>query len=449
MENRKKKRHRKRKEDRRRKNARLTKEELKAKRRRDHRRIVFMVRVALAFLVFGVIGGGGFAVVWNLPAVKLSRELNAGDEFTEEAAYPEAIEAYENALEIDSASVKAYRCMAGAYLDMADGANAKQVLYKGWENTKDESLLQYYCTVILNEAVGEINAGSESIETVDKIVSVLDQGIMDQDALELLDTAYGRLTGRCMENTEAVDFAAYEQLMGKLLELYQKNPREEIGAMAARYGYLETGELLLPSEHVDAYLNILQQADAIAPLPERGSLIACLLKEKEIQGIFAGIFQEFDAGNFEAAKDFIVSDTYIALRDAFMGRTMEYWTGETYIPVSREYVKLKQDGGGWTFSFPEFSENEATAGVITVWGVDMRDNGVLRTNISYEPPMQDGAYYPHVQYVISYMNSNLQKQNGFLYEMNYHFETRTWTEESMVTHMIGDWGGPYQWEKTY
>lgn len=449
MEDRRKKRHKKRKSAKRRKDSLLTKEQRKAKRRRARRRLVIMERIAVAFLIFGVIGGGGFAVVWNLPSVKLSRQLNAGDEYTEEEAYTEAIEAYENALEIDSTSVKAYRCMAGAYLGMENDSQAKQVLYAGWENTQDESLLQYYCTVILNEAVDEINQDHIGSETLDKIISVLDQGIMEEDALELLHTVCERMMEQYKAAAPVVDFAAYGQTMEQLFTLYQRNPSDEIRSVTEQFGYLDTEELTLPAEQVDAYLNILMEAEEIAPRAGRSSLIACLQKEKEVQEIFAGIFQEFDSGNYEAAKEFIVTDTYTGIRDAFISGTMEYWTGETQIPVSREYVKLRQNDEAWTFSFPEFSENEATAGIITVWGTDMRDNGVLRTCISYEPAAEDGIEFPHTQYVISYMYSNLQKKNGFLYEMNYHFETRTWTEEGMTTHMVGDWGGPYQWEKRY
>ncbi len=441
--------HMKKKELKRKKNSRLSKAQLKIKRRRARRRIQIMGRVAVAFLVLGAVGGGAFAIIWNLPEVKLNRELNAGDEYAQEQSYDQAVQAYGNALELDSTSVKAYRCMAGAYLGMQDGSHAKQVLYEGWENTQDESLLEYYCTVILNEAVDEINGGMTNLETLDKVESVLEQGLLRREALDIMGSAYRRLMEQYKGDGTAVDFAGYEETMSRLFALYQKEQTEEIGAMAAEHGYLDVGELTVPAEHVDAYLNILQQANEIQPLDARSDLIACLQKEKEIQEVFAGIFQEFDAGNYEAAKEFIVTDTYKGFRDAFIAQTMEYWTGETYIPVSREYVKLKQDEGKWTFSFPEFSENEATAGVITVWGVDMTDNDVLRTYISYEPAMQNGAYYPHVQYVISYMYSNLQKKNGFLYDMNYHFETRTWTEEGMTTHMVGDWGGPYQWEKTY
>ena len=128
---------------------------------------------------------------------------------------------------------------------------------------------------------------------------------------------------------------------------------------------------------------------------------------------------------------------------------MEYWDGMTYIPVSREYVILKQADGKCSFEFPDFKENENTAGVLTVWGNEMLDNGVQRSSITYEPAKEGESYYPHTEYIISYMCSNVQKKSSFDYEMNYHFETRVLTEEGMTTTMIGDWGGPYQWQKTY
>ncbi len=86
--------------------------ERKRRRRRSRRRIVILEWTLVACGILMLFGAGGY-VVWNLPTLKLSRELNAGMEYTQEESYDAAIEAYENALEIDSTSVEAYRCMAG------------------------------------------------------------------------------------------------------------------------------------------------------------------------------------------------------------------------------------------------------------------------------------------------------------------------------------------------
>lgn len=136
-----------------------------------------------------------------------------------------------------------------------------------------------------------------------------------------------------------------------------------------------------------------------------------------------------------------MKDSYLQIRDAFINGTMQYWDGATYIPVSREYVIIKWKDGKCSFSFPNYDDNENTAGVITVWGNEMLDNGVQRSSITYEPAKDGENYYPHTEYIISYMCSNVQKETSFDYAMNYHFETRVLTEEGMTTTMIGDWGG--------
>lgn len=445
----------------RRKNSHLTKDEWKAKRRRARRRIVIIQRICMVFLLLTVVGGGSFAVIWNLPSVKLSRQLDKGKEYEEEAAYEDAIQSYEKALQIDSTSVKAYQCMAVTYLDMDDEQGAKKILFEGWENTQDESLLQYYCTVVLNEAVNDINKNNCTLETVEKVVSVLEKDTDNKDALEIIHTAYERLMAELAdgggedffldvdEASENCSFESYEQLMNRLFALYQANGTEEIKNIVSEYGMIGLDRMKVSRHHLDAWKQILAQIEEISPVESRSNLLSCLKKEEEIQDIFSDIFTEFDAGNYEAAKDFIVSDTYTQIRDSFIGKTMEFWNGETMIPVSRECVILEQQDGQWIFSYPDFKDNEKTAGVITVWGNKMTDNGVQRSCISYEPAEESGSYYPHTEYVISYMFSNVQKKNSFTEIMNYHLETRTWTETDMVTHMIGDWGGPYQWEKEY
>lgn len=419
---------------------------MREKRRRARRRIVLLQRTMIAALSLAIVGGGGFAIIWNLPSVKLNRQLDAAMEYTEEADYTEAIEAYEGALQIDSTSVKAYSYMAGAYLDMENENQAKQVLMEGWEHTQDEGLLEYYCTVVLNEAVADINGEQVSFDTIHRILDVLEKGLLDEDAIELMNTAYERLMEA--EETE-IDFASYEQVMNRLFAVCESKKSAEISALAAKYALIDKKELVLPSEHVDAYLEILEKGESLAADEKKSSLIACLQKEREISRLFAGIFAEFDAENYEAVKDFIITDAYTDIRDAFINGTMEYWNGMTYIPVSREFVIIKQAENGWSFEYPDYKYNEETAGVITVWGNPMKDNGVQRSCIAYEPAKESSSYYPHTEYVISYMYSNVQTEKAFEYMMNYHFETRTWTEEGMTTEMIGDWGGPYQWEKTY
>ena len=420
--------------------------ERKRRRRRARRRIVVLEWALIACVVFVLIGAGGY-VVWNLPSLKLSRELSAGMEYTQEEAYDAAIEAYENALKIDSTSVEAYRCMAGAYINMQEDSQAKQILFDGWENTQDEGLLEYYCTVILNEAVAEINSDAVNAGTIEKIADVLERHALKEEAVELLGTACSRWMDAA-DITE-FDFSSYEQIMNRLVSLSDIVGSESMREIISGFGWLGAEELKVPMGYVDSYLSILESANTWMEMPERSEMIACLHKVKEVQAEFESLFQEFDAGNYEAAKEFLVKDSYLQIRDAFINGTMQYWEGATYIPVSREYVMIKWKDGKCSFSFPNYDDNENTAGVITVWGNEMLDNGVQRSSITYEPAKDGENYYPHTEYIISYMCSNVQKETSFDYAMNYHFETRVLTEEGMTTTMIGDWGGPYQWQKTY
>lgn len=429
------------------KDAGLSRDERKEKRKKARKRIVWIQKCVISILFVGIIGIGT-AVVWNYPEIKMNRFIEEGKAYTQAASCSEAIESYKQALEIDETNVRVYRYMADAYLDIGSEAQAKKILFEGWEKTQDDELLQYYGTIILNEAVKEINEDKTDWETADKIISVMELNVMKQDAVELIKIVYERLISG-MQINENFDFKAYEQLIERLMKLYQKEQNAEIGKVISQYAMLDVTELVLAIEQVETYLKILEAGNGIHETPERSELIACLKKETEIQEMFAGMFEEFAAGNYEAAKEFIVSSEYLDLRDAFINGTMEYWAGATYIPLNREKVIVKKTETGWNFEFQKFEENETTAGVITVWGVDMEDNGVLRTGISYEPPMEGKSYYPHTEYVISYVNSNVQTNNAFEYAMNYHFETKIRTEEGMTTEIIGDWGGPYQWKKTY
>ncbi len=438
----------------------LSVNEKRARRKKARHRIVMMQRVFLFLCVLAVIGGGA-AIIWNLPVIRLNRELKAGEGYTQEEAYGEAIDSYENALKIDSTSVKAYRYMAKAYFDLEDDMHAKQVLLEGWENTQDEGLLQYYCTAILNEAVAEINAGQCTLETAQKILGVLKRDSNSADALPLMHTVYERITSKLREDesktffleereeAEFGTFNSYIQIMKELIELYAQNPSEEIKTVISQFAMVDVPEFHINREHLKEYKSILDQVNSFIETDSRSNLILCLEKEAEVQAIFADLFLAFDAGNLEAAKEFIISDTYTGIRDSFINGTMEYWTGATYIPVSREYVILRQENGAWAFEYPDFKANENTAGIITVWGAQMKDDGVQRSAIAYEPAKESESYYPHTEYVISYMYSNVQKKNAFEAEMNYHLETRSFTEVGMTTIMIGDWGGPYQWQKTY
>ena len=173
--------------------------------------------------------------------------------------------------------------------------------------------------------------------------------------------------------------------------------------------------------------------------------MACLSKQQEISDYFAPIFEAFEQEGYEAARNFIVTDQYKAIRDAFINRTMEYWTGNTYVPVTKEAIVFLLTDDGWKFSFVEDDSLAQPSGTIRVLGQKMEDLGVQRSSIEYVPAYDPAAYYPHTEYEIVYWNtmvSGIATDNtNVVSRMNYRFAKKTYTAEGSSAEMIYDWGG--------
>lgn len=436
------------------------KETARVRRRKARKRIVLMEKIAVGAVAAVVIGGIGL-VVWKcLPDVKVAQQLEEANGYIEAASYDEAIASYQEALEIDSKSVKAYRAMAGAYLTIEDTDSAEQVLYQGWETTQDESLLQYYCTVLLNEAVAEINAYDCDFNTVSNCVAVLEKDVTNADAYEMLDVLYTRLLKT--ENADAeqnISFCdsvntegglgTYIDSMNRMMNLYDATGSEELKNEIITYAVPQLSEMVFDVASIGAYNEMLNRVSAIADSTQLQQMKACLDKSSWVQDTFAPAFVAFDSGQFELIKEFMNSETYVSIRDEFINGTMEYWNGKTYIPVSREKMKLICEDGNWTFAFLDYESCPETKGIINVWGAKQEDAGVQRLAISYEPVSAGADYYPHTTYEIIYLYCNVEIDGEYVPQMNYRFETKVATEEGLTTDLIGDWGGEHEWETSY
>ena len=165
-----------------------------------------------------------------------------------------------------------------------------------------------------------------------------------------------------------------------------------------------------------------------------------------MQEFFKEAFQIFESGDFAPIKEFMNTEKYISLRDEFLNGTMEYWKGETYIPVSREKMRFIREDDGWKFAFADYEECGNVSAVVNLWSAKHEDDGVQRLCISYEPVSENGEYYPHTTYEVIYLYSNVQiGRDNYVPQMNYRFETRVETQEGTVTELIGDWGGEHEW----
>ncbi len=429
---------------------------VRIRRKRRRKKVVMIGRIAAAVLLTAVVGGGGALIYHSMPETKIARRLEAAGEFVETQAYEEAIASCEEALQIDSNSVKAYRAMAGVYLTKEDREAAEQVLYRGWETTQDEGLLQEYCIHLLNDAVADINAGNCNLQTLDKCVLALEQDQTNPDSYTLLDACYERLFEG--EETElfcsiqedgSSSFDKYLELMNRMLAIYNTNPLQELRGEIIKFAVPNNAAVWFETGRMQDYQNLLGQVAAIGDDGKSAGLLACLEKAVWAQETFAEAFRIFESGEFAPIKDFMQSEVYISIRDQFIAGTMEYWDGKTYIPVSKERVKLTQADGQWKFSFAGFDENPQADGVIKVWGAKQEDAGVQRICISYEPSPENSEEYPHYNYEFVYLYSNVKINGVDVPQMNYRFETRITTEEGTVSELIGDWGGEHEWSMEY
>lgn len=424
-------------------------------RRRRRRRAVMIERTVIALLIV-VFLVGGTTLVWNLmPDVKVAKRLEAADAFVETRNYEEAIASCEEALQIDSKSVDAYRAMAGVYLNSRDREAAEQTLYRGWESTLDEGLLQEYCIHLLNDAVEEMNGQNCTFATLDKCVTVLEKDQDSADVYQLLDACYERLlTGEStilcdMDENGVSGFNSYFSLVNRMLDVYSKNSKAELKEEILKFAAPSGNLVWMNVDNLQEYLELIGKVSALLETESLEQLRLCLEKAVWAQDIFGKAFTIFESADYEPIKEFMQSEDYVSIRDQFISGTMEYWSGKTYIPVSRERMKLMNQEGQWSFSFADFDEYPQTSGVINIWGAKQEDAGVQRLCISYEPVSQSGEYYPHTTYEFVYLYSNVKIAGEYVPQMNYRFEIRTATPEGTTSQLIGDWGGEYEWTMEY
>lgn len=428
----------------------------KAARLRKVRRQKIMMAVSSAAIVAAVI----VIAVFCTPSMRLSRSLSKGDKCVARAEYAEAQSAYEKALEIDAGSVPAYRGLAANYLAQEQTQEAKQIVYTGWEQTQDKSLLDYYCIVVYNEAVSEINNKNCTLATVDKCIQVLEQEPDHEDTLNLMGTCYERLFKVTEDNEtcemfydedsaqDTCSYTEYELLLRRLLSLYQANPSERLKNILTQYALVDMPYVRISLPHIPQYTALLTEINAVVSDAQITETLACLSRAQEVTDYFETAFTEFENGNYAYARDLVAQESYQQIRDSFINENSGYWEGATYIPVNRELLVLHNENGQVRFYFPDNGEYENKQGILFVWGSKQEDDGVQRSAISYEP-VEDEASGRHTVYKVQYLYSNVKIGNKYEPQMNYRFDTEITTAEGTTTNAIGDWGGEHEWELDY
>lgn len=427
-----------------------------AERRKKVRIQKIIMAVSAVIIVAAVIGG----VVFTRPSVRLSRALNSGDKYAQEEDYENAQSAYESALQTDASSVQAYRRMADNYLAQGKDVEAKQILYEGWEQTKDEDLLHYYCVELHNEAVEEVNQGNGTFATVDKFIQVLELEADNEDTMTALLACYDHLFQVVDEETvcrqffdedtsqDVCEYKEYEQLLRRMLAVYEESPSDVLKDVIARYALIDMPYVWISILHLDAYTVLLEDINKIVKDSEITETLACLARAAEVEEYFDTAFAEFETGDFAYARALVTEESYQRIRDDFIEGDSGYWEGSVYIPVNKEHLVLHREDDGIRFFFPDGEDYENQSGIIKIWGTKQEDDGVQRSVISYEPVPEKGVD-SHIEYTVQYLYSNVKINGVYVPQMNYRFDTKVTTEDGINTKAIGDWGGDHEWEIDY
>lgn len=424
------------------------------KRRKKHTDIKKIGVIALTTLVAV---GAGYAVYSHLPFVKVNKAIAAGNRYSASADYEAAISSYNAAIELDSGSVEAYNNMAGAYLSIDDSESAKKILYDGWQNTENENLLTNYLTVIMNDAVNAMNLGQGDVDTVLSVIPVLEEDGTNKEAMQIIDAAYDRCFNSYSENADmyfrrtdgnGCTYAKFAEIVERLLAVYENSPSEELALLIKKYSVPHTDSFTIVSQDAASFGELLGRVvETVGSDEQIDSLKACFLNAKEVQAVFADIFDQLDVGNVDELRDFVVSEQYIELRNIFLHGLETPLENTTYIPVSREAMVLNRKDSSWSYRFLNFEENPETTGVITIWANYFEDDGIQRNSISYEPGAINGNLYPHTKYSVTYLKSYITQGNSTkVAQMNYRLSTLITDEDGNMTEtVVGDWGGPNEW----
>lgn len=435
-------------------------DEERARKREERRKKVIREKIMIAVSAAAVLTAVVAAIICTRPSVRLSRILSKGDKYAAMEDYENALSAYEDALQIDDMSVRAYRGMADNYLAQDKIIETEQILYAGWEKTQDESLLHYYCVEVHNEAAREINQGNCTLGTVDKGIRVLELEADNTDALALLEACYERLfrvtedNDTCMmffdENiaNDTCSYTEYEQLLRRMAAVYRSSPSDRLKDILTLYALIDMPCVRLSMPHVEQYTVLLADINSAVNDSDIAETLACLERAKEIMDYFAAAFTEFESGNYAYARQLVTEEGYQQIRDDFIEENSGYWEGEVYIPVNRELLVLHKEDGNVGFYFPDEEEYENHQGIITVWGTRQEDDGVQRSAISYEPVAAGGAD-SRTEYTVQYLYSNVKIGGEYVPQMNYRFDTKVTTEDGITTNAVGDWGGEHEWEIDY
>ncbi len=334
-------------------------------------------QIVLIFVLLFVCLFGTYKLYQNMTAVRFTRALALAQSAQNNGDYADAIKYYEQAIGVDSKSLIAYEELANCYATLDDTENVMNVLYNGWLNTSDQSMLDNYISLKLNSVIATIQTSGGSFEAVEDVLDVLKIDGSNEDALQLLSTLYSycmidknssgdSVLFWSMDEDEAT-FDQYIEAVSSMLDIYEIYPSDELEMLIARYIIPEGNVVWINTKNCSDYALLVKDARTL--LGESSSLnsfIACLEDADKVSGVFDSIWPLIESGDVEPFRDFMISDDVISLKEYLISGEDQYLELEMENAFCQEGIVMTLEDNLWTYHFPDFSENPATKGVITL-----------------------------------------------------------------------------------
>lgn len=296
--------------------------------------IIGGIAVVLIALIAGI-------SIYNMPANRLSRELDLGQRYLEEQNYEQAIVEFDKAIEINPMSVEAYLGKAAAYEGLGDYENALLTLEQGYEKTGDGRILS---------AIQEIK---DKIEPVIESVEVLDSSIMPEEDDVII------------EWEDAVFEALMREYLGKPEGDIKKSEVCDIESIEI-YGIY----IIMPDEEVSE----------VGTHRVEGSLFAYSIKSNKRE-----IEKETDFGKIETLNDLqyftAIQDLNVHFNNISDLSTLEGLTNLTYLDLDGNNINISTLGGLTNLTYLALDENNISdisvlGGLTNLTWLELRANNI-------------------------------------------------------------------------
>lgn len=332
--------------------------------------------VAIVLLLF-VCLFGTYKLYQNLTAVRFTKALALAQNYQSNGDYASAIKYYQQAISIDSKSAVAYEELANCYATLGDTEHVMNVLYSGWQNIGDQTMLDNYISLKLNSVIASIQTSGGSFEAVENVLDVLKIDGTNENALQLLGTLYSycmidkNSSGDSVLFWESEEensiFSQYLEAVSTMLDIYEVSPSDELEMLIARYIMPEGNVVWIGLNNCSDYALLVQDAsDLLGESSSLSSYEGCLEEAANVSGVFTKLWTKVSEDDVDAFRDFMISDKLLAFKDALVAGEYPYLELEMENTFCQEGVILTLEDNSWTYHFPDFSENLSTKGVITL-----------------------------------------------------------------------------------